>query len=252
MYCQPVPTWSEVHTMTSTTGNISLQESRTGDSLTVDPTVVHSEVANASVEFPQDDHFEFDIDELKDQLGIDHIMRSLNALNEKLVGLGGVASLPESGNTAAKSDTVDPVFSHDTVFDPTAVISTEQTSASTSGADSPKQLDSSVFLPSVFEEKESFGSDVADVIAQRVNDACSKKPLESKFKELQDKYKTPQNCKFLCVPKVNLELWHDLPRHTKSKDLGIQEVQKNIVKSAQPLVQLFDSVLVAQNESGKM
>ena len=72
-----VPTWSEVHTMTSTTGNISLQESRTGDSLTVDPTVVHSEVANASDEFPQDDHFEFDIDELKDQLGIDHIMRSL-------------------------------------------------------------------------------------------------------------------------------------------------------------------------------
>ena len=138
------------------------------------------------------------------------------------------------------------IFSHDAVFDPTAAISTEQTSASTSGADSTKQLDSSMFLPSVFEEKESFGSDVADVIAQRVNDACSKKPLESKFKELQDK--TPQNCKFLCVPKVNLELWHDLPRHTKSKDLGIQEVQKNIVKSAHTLVQLFDSVLVAQNE----
>ena len=141
---------------------------------------------------------------------------------------------------------VDSVFSHDAVFDPTAVISTEQTSASISGADSTKQLDSSLFLPSVFEEKESFGSDVADVIAQRVNDACSKKPLESKFKELQDKYKTAQNCKFLCVPKVNLKLWHDMPRHTKSKDLEIQEVQ--IVKPAQPLVQLFDSVLVAQNE----
>ena len=68
-------------------------------------------------------------------------------------------------------------FSHDAVFDPTAVISTEQTSASTSGADSTKQLDSSVFLPSVFEEKESFGSAVADVIAQRVNDACSKKTI---------------------------------------------------------------------------
>ena len=233
---------------TSTAENISLQESRTGHSLTDELTVVHSEDANASDEFSQDDHFEFDIDDLKDQLGIDHIMRSLNALNEKLVGLGGVAPLPESGNTAAKSDTVDSVLSYDAVFDPTAVISTEQTSASTSGADSTKQLDSSVFLPSVFEEKESFDSDVADVIAQRVNDAFSKRPLESKFKELQDKYKTPKNCKFLCVPKVNLELWHDLPRHTKSKDLGMQEVQKNIVKSAQPLVQLFDSVLVAQNE----
>ena len=217
-----MPTWSEVHTMTSTTENISFQESRTGDSLTVDPTVVHSEIANASDEFSQDDHDEFNIDDLKDQLGIDHIMQSLNVLNEKLVSLGSVASLPESGNTAAKSDTVDSVFPHDAVFDPTATISTEQTSASTSGADSTKQLDSSVFLPSVFEEKESFGSDVADVIAPRVNDACSKKPLESKFKELQDKYKTPQNCNFLCVPKVNLELWHDLPRHTKSKDLGIQ------------------------------
>ena len=51
--------------MTSTAENISLQESRTGDSLTVDLTVVHSEVANASDKFPQDDHFEFHIDHLK-------------------------------------------------------------------------------------------------------------------------------------------------------------------------------------------
>ena len=63
--------------MTSTSENISFQESRTGVSLTVDPTVVHSEVANASDEFPQDDHFEFDIDDLKDQLRIDHIIQSL-------------------------------------------------------------------------------------------------------------------------------------------------------------------------------
>ena len=77
MCCQQVSTWSEVQTMTSTTDNISLEESRNGDSLTDDPTVVHSEVANASDEFPQDDHFEFDIDDLKDQLRIDHIIQSL-------------------------------------------------------------------------------------------------------------------------------------------------------------------------------
>ena len=120
-----MPTWSEVHTMTSTTENISFQESRTGDSLAVDLTVVHSKIANASDEFPQDDQDQ-------DQLGIDHIMQSLNALNEKLVSLGSVASLPKSGKTAAKSDTVDSVFSHDAVFDSMATISTEQTSASTS------------------------------------------------------------------------------------------------------------------------
>ena len=141
-------------------------------------------------------------------------------------------------------------FCHDAVFEPRAVISIEQISASTSGGDSTKQIESSVFLPSVFEDKENFGSDVADVITQRVNDACSKKTttLESKFKELQDKYRTPQNCKFLYVPKMDFELWHHLSTPTKSKDLGMQEVQKNIVKPAQPLVQLFDSVPVAQNE----
>ena len=96
--------------MNSITENISLQESRTGVSLTVDPTVIHSEVASVSDEFSQDGHFEFDIDDLKDQLGIDHIMRSLYTFNEKPVGLGGVASLPELGNTFAKSDTVDSVF----------------------------------------------------------------------------------------------------------------------------------------------
>ena len=63
-------------------------------------------------------------------------------------------------------------------------------------------LDSSEFLPSIFEETETFGPDVGAAIAQRVNDAVSKKPLETKFKELQDKYKSPKNCNFLCVPKV--------------------------------------------------
>ena len=146
MYCQPIPTWSEVHTMTSTTENICLQESRAGDPLTVDSTVVHSEVANVSDKFLRMTILNL-IWTTSSQFGrIDHIMQSLNALNKKLVGLSSVASLPESGNTAAKWDTVDSVFSHDTVFDPTAVISTEQTSASTLGADSTKQLDSSVFL----------------------------------------------------------------------------------------------------------
>ena len=81
---------------------------------------------------------------------------------------------------------------------------------------------------------------MAAAIAQRVNDAVSKKLLETKFKELQDKYKSPKNCNFLCVPKVNLELWHDLPHSTKSKDLGF--------KSAQPMIQLLGTVIKLQVE----
>ena len=97
----------------------------------------------------------------------------------------------------------------------------------------------------MFEETESFGPEVAEVIAQRVNDACSKKAMDSKLKDLYENYKTPVNCKYLCVPKVNSELWHDLSKESKSKDRGLQEPQKGIVKASQPIIQMFDSALKA-------
>ena len=51
-----------------------------------------------------------------------------------------------------------------------------------------------------------------------------KNAMDSKLKDLYEKYKTPANCKYLCVPKVNLELWHDLSRDLKRNnflDTGI-------------------------------
>ena len=50
------------------------------------------------------------------------------------------------------------------------------------------------------------------------------------------------------MPKVNLELWHDLSKESKSKDLGLQELQKGIVKAAQPVIQLFELAFKARNE----
>ena len=41
---------------------------------------------------------------------------------------------------------------------------------------------------------------------------AQKKAMDSKLKDLYEKYKTPANYKYLCVPKVNLELWHDCLR----------------------------------------
>ena len=95
----------------------------------------------------------------------------------------------------------------------------------------------------MFEETERFGPEVAEVIAQRVDDACSKRAMDSKLKDLYETYKTPANYKYLCVPKVNLELWHDLSKESKSKDLGPQELQKGIVKALWPIIQLFHSAL---------
>ena len=39
-----------------------------------------------------------------------------------------------------------------------------------------------------------------------------------------------------------------MPRATKTRDLGLQENQKNIMKSAQPMLLLFDTVVRAKVE----
>ena len=51
----------------------------------------------------------------------------------------------------------------------------------------------------MFEETESFGPELAEVIAQRVNDACSKTAMDSKLKDLYEKYKIPANCMLVCA-----------------------------------------------------
>ena len=203
----------------------------------INPTSNAEETIQAD-EFQYED-VEFDIDSPKDQLGIRDILESLSTLSRKISGQQETRlSVPESGTSARLPDSG---------FDTTATILAEGSPAAQSN--SSQTLGSSeTILPSIFEETESFGPKVVDIIAERINDSCSKKPLDTKLKELQDKYKTPENCKVLCVPKVNLELWHDLPRATKTRDLGLQEVQKNIIKSAQPMLLLFDTVLKAKEE----
>ena len=95
---------------------------------------------------------------------------------------------------------------------------------------------------------------MTEVTAQPAEDSCLKKALviESKLKELQEKCKTPANYKKLCAPTVNLELWHDLSKESKNRDLGFQEVQKLIVEAAQPRIQVFELTLKSRREKSKM
>ena len=68
------------------------------------------------------------------------------------------------------------------------------------------------------------------------------------MKELEGKYQTPQNCQLLVVPKVNLELWFDLQKSVRVRDLSLQEIQKYIVKATQPLVIALDKIISSKNK----
>lgn len=183
------------------------------------------------------DEFEFDVDELKTQLGIDKILEAISSLSDQVTKRK--ASEPEGLSKRAKPDAQTSISST-AVFDPSLPVIDEVAAAGDG--------DNEYILPSIFEEADSFGPAVSDMLAGRVNSACTTKPVEGKMKELEGKYQAPQNCQLLVVPKVNLELWFDLQKSVRVRDLSLQEIQKYIVKATQPLVIALDKIISAKNK----
>ena len=210
----------------------------------LEPNVAIANEAHDAAVADDADHVEFDLNELKEQLGIDGILEKLSDLAAKFCCEKSKCRTEYSGSEAQNSKSSSETAER--VFDPLAAVVSHEVASTI------EPHEEEFKLLSVFEETESFGPEVAEVIAQRVNDACSKKAMDSKLKDLYEKYKTPANCKYFCVPKVNSELWHDLSKESKSKDLGLQELQKGVVKAAQPVIQLFDSTLKACKDKSSM
>ena len=85
-------------------------------------------------------------------------------------------------------------------FDPSVNDFLESSEGEDQTDDSTEDLDIST---SIFNDDECFGPKVSDALAKRINEAFSKKPIESKFKALAEKYCSPENCNLLTVPRVN-------------------------------------------------
>ncbi|CAH3170216.1 unnamed protein product [Porites lobata] len=132
----------------------------------LEPNVVIANEVHDAVGVDDTDHVEFDLDELKEQLGIDSILEKLNDLAAKFCSEKSRTeySGSEAHNSKSSSETAEGVF------DPSAAVVSHEV-ASTN-----EPHEEEFKFPSVFEETESFGPEVAEVIAQRVNDAFKKKP----------------------------------------------------------------------------
>ena len=115
--------------------------------------------------------------------------------------------------------------------------------------DSTEDLDIST---SIFNGDECFGPKVSDALAKRINEAFSKKPIESKFKALAEKYCSPENCNLLTVPRVNPGIWNDLPRASKKLDVGLQEAQKSAVHAAQAITLAVESLIRCKKEKAEL
>ena len=105
---------------------------------------------------------------------------------------------------------------------------------------------------SIFNNDECLGPKVSDALAKRVNEAFSKKPIESKFKALAEKYCSPENCNLLTVPRVNPGIWNDLPRASRKLDVGLQEAPKSAVHAAQAITLAVESLIRCKKEKAEL
>ena len=125
-------------------------------------------------------------------------------------------------------------------FDPSVNDFLESSEDEDQTDDSTEDLDIST---SIFNDDECFGPKVSDALAKRINEAFSKKPIESKFKALAEKYCSPENCNLFTVPRVN---------PSKKLDVGLQEAQKSAVHAAQAITLAVESLIRCKKEKAEL
>ena len=100
-----------------------------------------------------------------------------------------------------------------------------------------------------FNKVEELGPCVDDTLSKVVVSGIRYMIDRNLAKELCNKYKRPENCKSLVVPKINKEYWNttSLAKTNKEQDRVYQTAQKYLNQGLIPLVQLIDNLLKNQN-----
>ena len=71
---------------------------------------------------------------------------------------------------------------------------------------------------------------MAEKVSKLVNEKFSIDLGVEKRKEIYEKYRTPENCKMLYVPKVNEPIWGSLKCFHRQRDLRTAVLQDSIVR----------------------
>ncbi|CAB4018917.1 Hypothetical predicted protein, partial [Paramuricea clavata] len=90
---------------------------------------------------------------------------------------------------------------------------------------------------------DSIGPPIHEKIAKIVNDKFSSDLGLEKRKEIFEKYKTPENCPKLFVPKVNEPIWTSLKAFHRQRDVRTAVLQDSIVRVSSTLSVTVDELL---------
>ena len=98
------------------------------------------------------------------------------------------------------------------------------------------------------DNQEKTADKVAESMADIINKRFAHGLSDNKLKERFDKYLRPENCPKMTVPRVNPEIWKDLPAVVKQADVKLASVQRAIVKATAALAQSTQVILKAHTQ----
>ena len=91
---------------------------------------------------------------------------------------------------------------------------------------------------------------LADLLKTVIRDRGSKKDEDKKRYEVLEKNLRPENCDVLAPPKVNKEIWSNIPTTSRSSDLEFQKTQNVVLRAMGPIVGVVD-LLLKKDPEGK-
>ena len=94
------------------------------------------------------------------------------------------------------------------------------------------------------------GPEISKVVASSLRYLMYNKLEEKAISETMDKYEAPKNCPEIRLPKVNSEIFNNIPSRTRSVDVKLQRVQKPFLKGLIALSRtLPESLSVEQQDA---
>ena len=101
------------------------------------------------------------------------------------------------------------------------------------------------------DKDETFGPEINSAVAKRMQNIMAQVPTKEALDKIKQKLAIPENCPFLNAPKVNPELWSQLPMRAKATDARMQHYQLLSAKSISSFAQIANEITKSSKQIPK-
>lgn len=100
-----------------------------------------------------------------------------------------------------------------------------------------------------FNDDEQLGPAIGEKLANIATKRWAQKLSPEKIKQINEKYKQPQNCEAMRVSRINPEIWSQISQHKKKTDLRLSKVQQNVQKAVFAALQTAEILSAKKQQS---